>query len=126
MASPVARLEYVRIFLAYTAHKNFEVYQMDVKCAFLNGELEETVYVGQPPGFMNEKYPDHCYILDKAVYGLKEAPRAWYETLTRFLKMSKFKHGLVDPTFFRKREGNHLMIVQIYVDDIIFGPRILA
>ena len=72
----VARLESVRIFLSYAAHKNFEVFQMDVKCSFLNGELEETVYVEQPSGFVNEKYPDHCYILDKVVYGLKQAPRA--------------------------------------------------
>jgi len=119
--APVARLESVRIFLAYAAHKNFDVYQMDVKCAFLNGELEETVYVEQPPGFVNPKFPNHCYVLDKAVYGLKQAPRAWYETLTKFLKQSKFKQGSVDSTFFRKKEGNHLMIVQIYVDDIIFG-----
>nr|KAJ0227036.1 hypothetical protein LSAT_V11C100049630 [Lactuca sativa] len=127
--APVARLESVRIFLAYAAHKNFKVFQMDVKCAFLNGELEETVYVEQPPGFVNEKYPDHCYVLDKAVYGLKQAPRAWYETFTRFLKLSKFKQGSVDPTFFRKKEGEHLMIVQIYVDDIIFGstnPSLIA
>ena len=89
--TPVARLESIRIFMAYAAHKNFEGYQMDVKCAFLNGELEETVYVEQPPCFLNEKYPDHRYILDKAVYCLKQAPRAWYETLTRFLKMLKFK-----------------------------------
>jgi len=119
--APVARLESVRIFLAYAAHKNFDVYQMDVKCAFLNGELEETVYIEQPAGFVNPKYPDHCYVLDKAVYGLKQAPRAWYETLTKFVKQSKFKQGSVDSTFFRKKEGNHLMIVQIYVDDIIFG-----
>ena len=66
----------MRIFLAYVAHKNFEVFQMDVKCAFLNGELAETVYVEQPPGFVNERYPDRCYILDKVVYGLKQAPRA--------------------------------------------------
>ncbi|KAI3505861.1 hypothetical protein L1887_28170 [Cichorium endivia] len=125
----VARLESVRIFLAYAAHKGFDVYQMDVKCAFLNGELEETVYVEQAPGFVNSKHPDHCYILDKAVYGLKQAPRAWYETLTRFLKLSKFKQGSFDPTFFCKKEGNHLMIVQIYVDDIIFGsthPSLIA
>ncbi|KAL4564910.1 hypothetical protein LXL04_028986 [Taraxacum kok-saghyz] len=119
--APVARLEAVRIFLAYAASKNFQVYQMDVKCAFLNGELEETVYVEQPPGFVNEKFPDHCYILDKAVYGLKQAPRAWYETLTKFLKLSNFKQGAVDPTLFRKKVGDHLMMVQIYVDDIIFG-----
>ena len=93
---------------------------MDVKCEFLNGELEETVYVEQPPGFINEIYTNHCYILDKAVYSLKQALRAWYETLTRFLKMSKFKQGSVDPTFFHKKEGDHLMIVQIYVNDIIF------
>lgn len=100
-----------------------------MKCAFLNGELEETIYVEQPPGFINEKYPNHCYILDKAVYGLKQAPRAWYETLTRFLKMSKFKQGSVDPTFLHKKEGYHLMIIQIYVDDIIFGstnPSLIA
>lgn len=113
----VARLESVRIFLAYAAHKNFEVFQMDVKYAFLNGELEETVYFEQPLGFVNEIFPDHCYVLDKAVYGLKQAQRAWYETLTRFLKMSKFKQGSVEPTFFRKKEGEHLMIVQIYVDE---------
>jgi len=92
-----------------------------VKCAFLNGELEETVYVEQPPGFVNPKYPNHCYILDKAVYGLKQAPRAWYETLTRFLKQSNFKQGAVDPTLFLRKVNGHLMVVQIYVDDIIFG-----
>ncbi|TLX66063.1 hypothetical protein E9993_23500, partial [Labilibacter sediminis] len=106
---------------AYAAHRNIDVYQMDVKCDFLNGVLEETVYVEQPPGFVKEEFPNHCYFLNKAVYGLKQAPRAWYETLTRFLKKSKFKRGSVDPTFFRKKQGNHLMIIQIYVDDIIFG-----
>ena len=70
--APVARLESVRIFHSYAAHKNFEVYQMDVKCEFLKGELDETVYVEQLPGFVNEKYPNHCYTLDKAVYGLNK------------------------------------------------------
>jgi len=79
------------------------------------------VYVEQPPGFVNSEYPDHVYVLDKAVYGLKQAPRAWYATLTNFLKQSKFKQGSVDPTLFRKKVGCHLMLVQIYVDDIIFG-----
>ncbi|KAI3499752.1 hypothetical protein L1887_35561 [Cichorium endivia] len=119
--APVARLESVRIFLAYVAHKNFDVFQMDVKCAFLNGDLEETVFVEQPPGFESKIHPNHCYVLDKAVYGLKQAPRAWYETLTKFLKESNFKQGSVDPTLFRKKVGTHLMLVQIYVDDIIFG-----
>ena len=94
---------------------------MDVKCAFLNEEIEETVHVKQPAGFTNEEFPNHCYVLNKAVYGLKQAPRAWYETLNKFLKQSGFKQGSVDPTYFRKRQGDHLMIVQIYVDDIIFG-----
>ena len=79
---------------------------MDVKCAYLNGEIEETVYVKQPPMFINKKYPNHYYILDKAVYGLKQVPRAWYKTLTRFLKQAKFKQGSVDPTFFRKKDGD--------------------
>ncbi|KAI3737799.1 hypothetical protein L2E82_27811 [Cichorium intybus] len=119
--APIARLESVRIFLAYAAHKNFDVYQMDVKCAFLNGDLEETVFVEQPPGFESKTHPNYCYVLDKAVYGLKQASRAWYETLTKFLKESNFKQGSIDPTLFRKKVGSHLMLVQIYVDDIIFG-----
>ncbi|KAI3510740.1 hypothetical protein L1887_17874 [Cichorium endivia] len=117
----VARLESVRIFLAYAAHKNFDVYQFDVKCAFLNGDLEETIFVEQLPGFVDKENPTHCYVLDKVVYGLKQAPRVWYETLTKFLKESNFKQGSVDPTLFRKKVGSHLMLVQIYVDDIIFG-----
>nr|GFC27426.1 copia protein [Tanacetum cinerariifolium] len=71
----VARIEAIRLFLAYTAHKDFTVYQMDVKTAFLNGILKEEVYVGQPPGFVSKQYPDHVYALDKALYGLKQAPR---------------------------------------------------
>ena len=79
--APVARLEAIRIFMAYVAHKKFTVFQMDVKSAFLNGELEEEVYVELPPGFVDSKFPNHVYRLDKALYGLKQAPRAWYETL---------------------------------------------
>ncbi|KAI3515989.1 hypothetical protein L1887_14896 [Cichorium endivia] len=75
--APVARLESVWIFLAYVAHNNFDVYQIDVKCAFLNGDLEETVFVEQLPGFVDKDNPNHCYVLDKVVYGLKQAPRAW-------------------------------------------------
>jgi len=119
--APVARIESVRIFLAYAAHKRMQVYQMDVRCAFLNGELEEIVYVEQPPSFIDPKYPNHCYYLEKVVYGLKQAPRAWYETLTRFLKSAGFKQGCVDPTLLRRKRGDHLILVQIYVDDIIFG-----
>ncbi|KAJ9545250.1 hypothetical protein OSB04_024957 [Centaurea solstitialis] len=80
--APVARIEAIRIFLAYAAHKNTTVYQMDVKCAFLNGVLQEEVYVEQPEGFVDPRYPTHVYVLDKALYGLNQAPQAWYETLT--------------------------------------------
>ena len=119
--APVARLEAIRIFLAYAAHKKFKVFQMDVKSAFLNGELEEEVYVEQPPGFIDPKYPDHVYRLDKALYGLKQAPRAWYETLAQFLLESGFKRGAIDKTLFYLNHGKDLLLVQIYVDDIIFG-----
>ncbi|KAJ9540465.1 hypothetical protein OSB04_026971 [Centaurea solstitialis] len=119
--APIARIEAIRIFLAYAAHKNFTVYQMDVKSAFLNGVLHEEVYVSQPEGFVDPKYPDHVYVLDKALYGLKQAPRAWYETLTLHLLNVGYKKGTVDPTLFLKKKGKDLILVQIYVDDIIFG-----
>nr|GFC01967.1 retrovirus-related Pol polyprotein from transposon TNT 1-94 [Tanacetum cinerariifolium] len=80
--TPVSRIEAICLFLAYAAHKNFTVFQMDVKTAFLNGILKEEVYVGQPPGFVSKQYPDHVYALDKALYGLKHAPRAWYDVLS--------------------------------------------
>ncbi|KAL8146362.1 hypothetical protein AgCh_004198 [Apium graveolens] len=117
----VARLEAIRIFLAYVAHKKFTVFQMDVKSAFLNGELEEEVYVEQPPGFVDSKLPNHVYRLDKALYGLKQAPRAWFETLARFLLESGINRGSIDKTLFYLNHGKDLLLVQIYVDDIIFG-----
>nr|GEV41924.1 retrovirus-related Pol polyprotein from transposon TNT 1-94 [Tanacetum cinerariifolium] len=91
MFAPVARIEAIRLFLAYAAHKDFTVYQMDVKTTFLNGILKEEVYVGQPPGFVSKQYPDHVYALDKALYGLKQAPRAWYDVLSQFLIESGFQ-----------------------------------
>nr|GEX26929.1 hypothetical protein [Tanacetum cinerariifolium] len=87
---PVARIEAIRLFLAYAAHKDFTVFQMDVKTAFLNGIIKEKVYVGQPPGFVSKQYPNHVYALDKALYGLKQAPRGWYDVLSRFLIDSGF------------------------------------
>ncbi|KAL8096136.1 hypothetical protein AgCh_037185 [Apium graveolens] len=119
--APVARLEAIRIFMAYAAHKKFTVFQMDVKSAFLNGELEEEVYVEQPPGFVDSKHPDYVYRLDKALYGLKQAPRAWYETLAQFLLESGFNRGTIDKTLFYLNHGKDLLLIQIYVDDIIFG-----
>ncbi|GKD60806.1 retrovirus-related pol polyprotein from transposon TNT 1-94 [Tanacetum coccineum] len=119
--APVAQIEAIRLFLAYAAHKDFTVFQMDVKTAFLNGILKEEVYVGQPPGFVSKQYPDHVYALDKALYGLKQAPRAWYDVLSKFLIDSGFQKGSIDTTLFIKKKGEHIMLIQIYVDDIIFG-----
>nr|GEY38019.1 retrovirus-related Pol polyprotein from transposon TNT 1-94 [Tanacetum cinerariifolium] len=89
--TPVARIKAIRLFLAYAAHKDFTVFQMDAKTAFLNGILKEEVYVGQPLGFVSKQYPDHVYALDKAFYGLKQAPRAWYNVLSQFLIDSGFQ-----------------------------------
>ena len=83
--APVARLEAIRIFLAFAASKGFKVFQMDVKSAFLNGFIEEEVYVKQPPGFENPKFPNRVYKLQKALFGLKQAPRAWYDRLKNLL-----------------------------------------
>ncbi|GKE33096.1 retrovirus-related pol polyprotein from transposon TNT 1-94 [Tanacetum coccineum] len=96
--SPVARLEAVRIFLAFVAHMNMIVYQMDVKTAFLNGILREEVYVSQPDRFMDPDNPNHVYRLKKAIYGLKLAPRTWYDLLSSFLLSQGFSKGTVDPT----------------------------
>jgi hypothetical protein len=117
----VARLEAIRLFLAYASHKNFKVFQMDVKSAFLNGKLSEEVYVAQPPGFPDPKHPNHVYRLDKALYGLKQAPRAWYDTLSTFLLSKGFERGKIDNTLFLRKVKGHIILVQIYVDDIIFG-----
>ncbi|GJX10430.1 retrovirus-related pol polyprotein from transposon TNT 1-94 [Tanacetum coccineum] len=94
---------------------------MDVNTAFLNGELKEEVYVSQPEGFDDPYHPTHVYHLKKALYGLKQAPRAWYDTLSRFILDNKFSKGAVDPTLFTQKTGKHILLVQIYVDDIIFA-----
>jgi len=119
--APVARIEAIRILIAFAAHKGIKLYQMDVKSAFLNGYLKEEVFVKQPPGFESTEFPDHVFKLDKALYGLKQAPRAWYERLSLFLMENNFKRGKIDSSLFLKFKGEHLLIVQIYVDDIIFG-----
>ncbi|GJR06866.1 retrovirus-related pol polyprotein from transposon TNT 1-94 [Tanacetum coccineum] len=119
--TPVACLETVRIFVAYTAHKSFPIYQMDVKTAFLNGPLKEEVYVAQPEGFVDPDHPEKVYLLRKALYGLKQAPRAWYDELSNFLMSKGFTKGTIDPTLFKIKYGEDILLVQIYVDDIIFG-----
>nr|GEU55823.1 hypothetical protein [Tanacetum cinerariifolium] len=118
--APVARIEAIRLFLAYAAHKDFTVFQMDVKTSFFNGILKEEVYVGQPLSFFDKQYPDHVYALDKALYGLKKAPQAWYDVLSQFLIESSFQKGSTDTILFIKKKGKHIMLIQIYVDDIIF------
>ncbi|KAJ0817027.1 putative RNA-directed DNA polymerase [Helianthus annuus] len=119
--APVARLEAIRIFLAYASYMGFTVYQMDVKTAFLYGDVKEEIFVEQPPGFVHPDHPDYAYKLDKALYGLHQAPRAWYATLTEHLLAHGYTRGTIDQTLFIKRIGSDQILVQIYVDDIIFG-----
>nr|GFA26248.1 hypothetical protein [Tanacetum cinerariifolium] len=107
--APVARIEAICLFLAYAAHKDFTIFQMDVKTTFLNGILKEEVYVGQHPGFVSTQYPDHVYALDKALYGLKQAHRAWYVVLSQFLIESGFQKVSVDTTIFFEKKGKHII-----------------
>nr|KYP59257.1 Retrovirus-related Pol polyprotein from transposon TNT 1-94 [Cajanus cajan] len=117
----VARLKVIRIMLAFFTHKNIKKFQMDVKSAFLNEFIEEKVYIKQPLGFENHKLKEHVFKLKKVIYCLKQAPRAWYDRLTNFLLNNNFVRGKVDTTLFRKESGIDFIVVQIYVDDIIFG-----
>nr|GEZ30286.1 hypothetical protein [Tanacetum cinerariifolium] len=117
----VARMEAIRIFLAYAAHKSFSVFQMDVKTAFLHGSFKEDVYACQPEGFIDFDHPSHVYKLEKALYGLKQAPRTWYDKLLTFLLQNHFFKGTIDPTLFIRRFYYDILVVQVYVDDIIFG-----
>ncbi|GJS84884.1 retrovirus-related pol polyprotein from transposon TNT 1-94 [Tanacetum coccineum] len=119
--APVARIEAIRLFLAYASFMGFLVYQMDVKSAFLYGTIEEEVYVTQPLGFKDPDYPDKVYKVVKALYGLHQAPRAWYETLANYLLSNGFNRGKIDQTLFIKKQKGDILLVQVYVDDIIFG-----
>ena len=117
----IARLEAIRLLLAFAYYMNFKLFQMDVKSALLNGYISEEVYVEQPPRFLDQTMPNHVFMLNKALYGLKQAPRAWYDRLSKFLLENDFTRGNVDKTLFIQRKCNKLLVVQIYVDDIIFG-----
>ncbi|GKE62491.1 putative ribonuclease H-like domain-containing protein, partial [Tanacetum coccineum] len=119
--APVARIKAIRLFLAYASFKDFVVYQMDVKSAFLYGKIEEEVYVCQPPGFEDPEFPDRVYKVEKALYGLHQAPRTWYETLSTYLLDNGFQRGTLDKTLFIKKVKGDILLVQVYVDDIIFG-----
>ncbi|GJT28823.1 putative reverse transcriptase, RNA-dependent DNA polymerase [Tanacetum coccineum] len=118
--APVARIEAIRLFLAYASFKDFVVYQMDVKSSFLYGKIEEEVYVYQPLRFEDPEFPDIVYKVEKALYGLHQAPRAWYETLSTYLLDNGFQRGQIDKTLFIKRVKSDILLVQVYVDDIIF------
>ncbi|GJV89344.1 putative ribonuclease H-like domain-containing protein [Tanacetum coccineum] len=119
--APVARIEAIMLFLAFASYMGFLVYQMDVKSAFLYGTYQEEVYVHQPPGFVNSTHPNKVYKVVKDLYGLHQAPRAWYETLSSFLLENGFRRGTIDKTLFIKKNKSDIMLVQVYVDDIIFG-----
>nr|GEV83186.1 retrovirus-related Pol polyprotein from transposon TNT 1-94 [Tanacetum cinerariifolium] len=109
--APVARLEAVRLFIAYAAHKSFTISQMDIKTAFLYGPLKEEVYVNQPDGFVDPYHPDKVYRLKKALYGLKQAPRAWYDELSKFLLSKGFTKGSIDPTLFITKHRGDIFLV---------------
>ncbi|GKD83905.1 putative ribonuclease H-like domain-containing protein, partial [Tanacetum coccineum] len=119
--APVARIEAIRIFLAFASYMGFLVYQMDMKSAFLYGTINKEVYVSQPPGFVDPKYPKKVYKVVKALNGLHQAPKAWYATLSTFLEKSGYRRGTIDKTLFIKRDKKDIMLIQVYVDDIIFG-----
>ncbi|GJT44587.1 putative ribonuclease H-like domain-containing protein [Tanacetum coccineum] len=119
--APIARIEEIRLFLAYASFKDFMVYQMDVKSAFLYGKIKEEVYVCQPQGFEDPDFSDKVYKVEKALYGLHQAPRAWYETLSTYLLDNRFQRGKINKTLFIKRHKGDILLVQVYVDDIIFG-----
>ncbi|GJV81296.1 putative ribonuclease H-like domain-containing protein [Tanacetum coccineum] len=117
----VARIKASRLFLAYASFKDFIVYQMDVKSAFLYGKIEEEVYACQPLGFKDLEFLDRVYKVEKTLYGLHQAHRAWYETLSTYLLDNGFQRGQIDKTLFIKRVKGDILLVQVYVDDIIFG-----
>ncbi|GKA86974.1 retrovirus-related pol polyprotein from transposon TNT 1-94 [Tanacetum coccineum] len=113
--APVARIEAIRLFLAYASYMGFIVYQMDVKSAFLYGTIEEEVYVCQPPSFEDPKFPDKVYKVEKSLYGLHHAPRAWYETLSTYLLENRFRKGIIDKTLFIKKDKCDILLVQVMV-----------
>ncbi|GJX93928.1 putative ribonuclease H-like domain-containing protein [Tanacetum coccineum] len=109
--APVARIEAIRLFFAYASFKDFMVYQMDVKSAFLYGKIKEEVYVCQPPGFEDLDFPDIVYKVEKALYGLHQAPRAWYGTLSTYLLDNGFQRRKIDKTLFIKRDKSNILLV---------------
>ncbi|GJW03925.1 putative ribonuclease H-like domain-containing protein [Tanacetum coccineum] len=109
--APVTRIEAIRLFLAYASFMNFVLYQLDVKSAFLYGIIDEEVYVSQPLGFMDLEFPDKVYKVEKALYGLHQAPRAWYETISTYLLDNRFYRGQIDKTLFIKRVKDDILLM---------------
>nr|GEW64691.1 putative ribonuclease H-like domain-containing protein [Tanacetum cinerariifolium] len=124
--APVARIEAIRLFLAFASYMGFPVYQMDVKSAFLYGIIDEEVYVTQPKGFVDPQHLKKVYKIVKALYGLHQAPRAWYATLSTFLLKHGYKRGTIDKTLFHKKNNKDIILVQVHIDDIIFGSSMKA
>ncbi|KAL0379259.1 UNVERIFIED_CONTAM: Retrovirus-related Pol polyprotein from transposon RE1 [Sesamum radiatum] len=118
--APVARLDTIRALVAIAANKKWKIYQMDVKSAFLNGYIDEEIYVEQPQGFVAKGYEEKVLRLKKALYGLKQAPRAWYSRIDNYFMDRGFWRSLSEPTLYVKRQGNDTLIVSLYVDDLIY------
>ncbi|CAL2257239.1 unnamed protein product [Prunus armeniaca] len=119
--APVARLDTISTLIALAAQKNWKLYQLDVKSAFLNGVLQEEVYIDQPDGFVIQGQEDKVYKLHKALYGLKQAPRAWYGEIDNYFSQCGFKRSLSEATLYTKVRGDtEILIVSIYVDDILY------
>jgi hypothetical protein len=106
----IAKLESIRILLAYVTHHDFKLYQIDVKSVFLNGSIKDKIYVEQPPGFEDQEYPNHVYKIHKALYGFKQAPRAWYECLRDFLSQNGYKIRKANSTLFTRKVDKDLFI----------------
>jgi hypothetical protein len=119
--APVARMEAICLLLSYACSKNVKVYQMDVKSSFLNGELEEEVYIEQPEGFQLSENTEYVCKLKKALYGLKQARRAWYSRLDNYLQQAGFRKGNADNNLYIKVSQGNILLIEVYVDDIIFG-----
>ncbi|GJV23551.1 retrovirus-related pol polyprotein from transposon TNT 1-94 [Tanacetum coccineum] len=128
--APVARIEAIRIFFANVSTKNMTIYQMDVKMAFLNGELRKMVYVSQPEGFVDSDKPNHVYRLKKALFGLKQAPHAWYDMLSSFLLSQELSKGALDPTLFTRKAGRNILLISqsprgIYINQSNYALEII-
>nr|GEV50297.1 putative ribonuclease H-like domain-containing protein [Tanacetum cinerariifolium] len=119
--APIAKIEAIRLFLAFASYMGFLVYQMDVKSAFLYERIDEEVYVTQPKGFVDPQHPKKVYKVVKPLYELHQGPRAWYATLSTFLLKHGYRRGTIDKTLFLKKNNKDIILVQVYVDDIIFG-----